>query len=387
MNQQAPIVVIGTGLAGYHLVKELRKLSPEQAIVMITADDGRSYSKPMLSTGFSKNKSADELAMASAADMAEQLNIVVRTNTEVTNIVPLEHKLYIGTEEVSYSKLVLALGANVLTPPIEGDAQDRIFSINDLQDYAKFRTVADTQKRVLIMGAGLIGCEYANDMCAGGYEVDVVDPSGHALPRSEEHTSELQSRPHLVCRLLLRLHPRSTLFPYTTLFRSGDAQDRIFSINDLQDYAKFRTVGDTQKRVLIMGAGIIGCEYANDMCAGGYEVDVVDPSGHALPSLLPEPAGKALQDGLEELGVRFHLGAVVNTLTRQDSGVKAELSNGTTIEADLVVSAIGLRPRVDLATLSGLKTGVGIKVNKLLETSASDIYRSEEEHTSELQSR
>src|SRR5690554_7084261 len=56
MNQQAPIVVIGTGLAGYHLVKELRKLSPEQAIVMITADDGRSYSKPMLSTGFSKNK-------------------------------------------------------------------------------------------------------------------------------------------------------------------------------------------------------------------------------------------------------------------------------------------------------------------------------------------
>src|SRR5690554_445888 len=182
MNQQAPIVVIGTGLAGYHLVKELRKLSPEQAIVMITADDGRSYSKPMLSTEFSKNKSADELAMASAADMAEQLNIVVRTNTEVTNIVPLEHKLYIGTEEVSYSKLVLALGANVLTPPIEGDAQDRIFSINDLQDYAKFRTVADTQKRVLIMGAGLIGCEYANDMCAGGYEVDVVDPSGHALP-------------------------------------------------------------------------------------------------------------------------------------------------------------------------------------------------------------
>lgn len=273
MNQQAPIVVIGTGLAGYHLVKELRKLSPEQAIVMITADDGRSYSKPMLSTGFSKNKSADELAMASAADMAEQLNIVVRTNTEVTNIVPLKHKLYIGTEEVSYSKLVLALGANVLTPPIEGDAQDRIFSINDLQDYAKFRTVADTQKRVLIMGAGLIGCEYANDMCAGGYEVDVVDPSGYALP-----------------------------------------------------------------------------------------------------SLLPEPAGKALQDGLEELGVRFHLGAVVNTLTRQDSGVKAELSNGTTIEADLVVSAIGLRPRVDLATLSGLKTGVGIKVNKLLETSASDIY-------------
>src|SRR5690554_5240688 len=149
MNQQAPIVVIGTGLAGYHLVKELRKLAPEQAIVMITADDGRSYSKPMLSTGFGKNKSADELAMASAADMAEQLNIVVRTNTKVTNIVAAEHTVCIGEETLVYSKLVLALGANVLTPDIEGDAQDRIFSINDLQDYARFREVADNKKRVL----------------------------------------------------------------------------------------------------------------------------------------------------------------------------------------------------------------------------------------------
>ena len=79
-----PIIVIGAGLAGYNLVKELRKLGCDQPIQIICADDGRNYSKPMLSTGFSKNKSADELAMASAADMAEQLNIVVRNNTRVT---------------------------------------------------------------------------------------------------------------------------------------------------------------------------------------------------------------------------------------------------------------------------------------------------------------
>src|SRR5690554_445889 len=72
------------------------------------------------------------------------------------------------------------------------------------------------------------------------------------------------------------------------------------------------------------------------MTAGINHINLIATRTHI------EPAGKALQDGLEELGVRFHLGAVVNTLTRQDSGVKAELSNGTTIEADLVVSAIGL---------------------------------------------
>ena len=49
-----PIVIIGTGLAGFNTVKEFRKLDKETPIVMLTADDGRNYSKPMLSAGFTK---------------------------------------------------------------------------------------------------------------------------------------------------------------------------------------------------------------------------------------------------------------------------------------------------------------------------------------------
>ena len=175
-------MVIGTGLAGYHLVKELKKLAPEQAVVMITADDGRNYSKPMLSTGFTKNKSADELAIASAAEMAEQLGIVVRTHTRVSAIDTKAHQIFVGEEAVPYSKLVLALGADVIHIPVAGDAQDRIFSINDLQDYARFHAAAAGKTRVLIMGAGLIGCEYANDMRDGGFEVQMVAPSDIVLP-------------------------------------------------------------------------------------------------------------------------------------------------------------------------------------------------------------
>lgn len=273
MNLDAPIVVIGTGLAGYNLVKELRKLAPEQAIVMITADDGRNYSKPMLSTGFGKQKSADELATHSAADMAAQLNVVIRTNTQVTKIDAAAHQVFIGEEALTYSKLVLAWGAAAITPTIEGNAQDLVFSINDLQDYARFRTAAAGKKRVLIMGAGLIGCEYANDMKEGGFDIDVVAP----------------------------------------------------------------------------------CE-------------------HLLPTLLPKVAGDAVQAGLEGLGVRFHLGPVVNRLEKTATGVLATLSNGTEIEADLVVSAIGLRPRIELATQAGLAVNKGVVVNRLLQTSDSDIY-------------
>ena len=64
LQANAPVIVIGTGLAGYNLVKELRKQDAEMPILMITADDGCNYSKPMLSTGFTKGKSASDLAMA-----------------------------------------------------------------------------------------------------------------------------------------------------------------------------------------------------------------------------------------------------------------------------------------------------------------------------------
>ena len=81
-----PIVIVGTGLAGYNLAKEYRKLNQERPLILLTADDGRNYSKPMLSTGFTKQKSADELAMADAATMAQQLNAEIKTFTRVEAI-------------------------------------------------------------------------------------------------------------------------------------------------------------------------------------------------------------------------------------------------------------------------------------------------------------
>ncbi|MGB1221999.1 MAG: FAD-dependent oxidoreductase, partial [Alcanivoracaceae bacterium] len=81
-----PIVIIGTGLAGFNVLKELRKLDKETPVVMLTADDGRNYSKPMLSTGFTKGKEADELAQATSEAMIEQLNLDLRTYTTVTGI-------------------------------------------------------------------------------------------------------------------------------------------------------------------------------------------------------------------------------------------------------------------------------------------------------------
>jgi rubredoxin-NAD+ reductase len=156
----------------------------------------------------------------------------------------------------------------------------------------------------------------------------------------------------------------------------GDGLDLVYSVNDLLDYNDFRTAVEKNdvKKVCLVGAGLIGCEYTNDLLNGGFEVEAVDPLGYCLPTLLPETAGKAVQAALEEKGARFHFGPLVTAVNKAESGVVVSLNNGETINADIVVSAVGVRPRVDLAQASGIETNRGIVTNRLLETSAPNVY-------------
>src|SRR5690606_34715643 len=135
----SPVVIIGTGLAGYGLAREFRKHDGETPLLLISADDGRSYSKPMLSTAFAKGQDAEALVMAEPGAMAEQLNAEIRTHTRVTTLDPQARRLWLDDEPVDYRDLVLALGAECVRVPVDGDAAERIFTINDLEDYARYR--------------------------------------------------------------------------------------------------------------------------------------------------------------------------------------------------------------------------------------------------------
>jgi len=274
-----PIIVIGTGLAGYSFGKEFRKLNPDTPLHFVTSDDGRSYSKPMLSTGFTKGSTADELAMADAGAMAEQLKASIRTMTKVTAIDAANKTISIassdkGTEKIKYSKLVLAVGAKCIEAPLQGDAVADVHSINDLMDYAKFRKHIESKRKVFIIGAGLIGCEYANDLTNGGFEVEVADP----LPT-------------------------------------------------------------------------------------------------VLATLLPEQASHAVQHTLEkEKGVKFHFGTVAETVNKFGNGYEVTLKNATKIKADVVLSAIGVRANTTLAKDAGLMINRGVVVNRELQSSNPHIY-------------
>ena len=145
-------------------------------------------------------------------------------------------------------------------------------------------------------------------------------------------------------------------------------------MNDLEDYEKFRQAIVGKKKVAILGAGLIGCEFANDLVLGGFEVDVIDLAPQVLGRLLPEPAAKALQNKLSEAGVRWHFSTTVKTVNRNGNALEISLANGASISCDVTLSAVGLKPRIDLAKAAGIKTGVGILVNRHLETSSSNVY-------------
>lgn len=267
------IVIIGSGMAGFTTVREIRKLDKQVPITLVTREPGYSYSKPMLSTALASNKNAEQLISTNVEGMADQLAINILSNTEVHEIDSKQQIITTSSGQVPYSKLVLCLGSDQIRLPLEGNAVDSIISVNDLEDYAKFRQAIAGKKRVAILGAGLIGCEFANDLAIASYEVDVIDLAPQILGR-----------------------------------------------------------------------------------------------------LLPSEASQALQDKLSEAGIRWHLGTTVQSLDKTVDGLTVTLANGKVVICDVFLSAVGLKPRLELAQKAGIKTGLGIQVDRKLETNIQNIY-------------
>ena len=154
--------------------------------------------------------------------------------------------------------------------------------------------------------------------------------------------------------------------------------ERVFTINDLDDYRAFHaalTSLGRPARVAVVGAGLVGCEYANDLLAGGHAVDLIAPEATPLPQLLPPALGEALGAAFSEAGMRRYPGRSVVELESGRAGVAIGLDDGANLEADLVLVATGLRPRTQLAEAAGLAVSAqGILTDRYLATSAPGIH-------------
>ncbi|MCW8037739.1 MULTISPECIES: FAD-dependent oxidoreductase [Acinetobacter] len=276
-----PIVIIGSGMAGYAAAREFRKLNAEQELIMICGDDAANYAKPTLSNAYTGKKAPEQIALGDAAKMAAQLNMQIINHTWVKSIDAAAHQLHLENTEGSaaiqnYSKLILAVGANPIRLAIAGDGSDDIHVVNSLNDYKAFRSQIDQS---------------------------------------------------------------------------------------------------TDKRVVILGAGLIGCEFANDLQNTGHSVTVIDLAPQPLGRLLPAHVAEAFKENLEETGIHFVLGTTVEKISKASHGhYLVTLANGQSLKADTVLSAIGLQPNIDLAKAAGMHTSRGILTNAGLETNLPDIY-------------
>ena len=267
------LTIIGAGLAGYNLARAWRARNATGALTIVAADSADFYSKPMLSNGLQQNKSAEQLRLKTRAAMAADLNATILADTRVLAIDRQAQHIVLPDTRLNYQQLVLAVGADPFTPPFPGADLPQVLRVNDLADYARFREQLTGARRVVLLGGGLIGCEFANDLTRIGLDVHLVDLAAWPLAR-----------------------------------------------------------------------------------------------------LLPESAGRFLEQALAQKGVQCHWQTSVAEVTVQANGVKVQLSNGEHIDADLVLSAVGLRPRTQLAAAAGLSVKRGIVVDRYLRSEDNAIY-------------
>lgn len=161
----------------------------------------------------------------------------------------------------------------------------------------------------------------------------------------------------------------------------GNAAAQVLSVNSLRDFSAFHAqleaAGPGSKQVVIMGAGLIGCEFASALAAAGYRVSLVDPGPRLLADLLPEAASTGLHQALETLGMGFFMGSTAQATTQAAApagGLEVLLSSGERLRADAVLSAIGLKADLRLARAAGLAVDRSIVVDAHLQTSAPSVY-------------
>lgn len=150
----------------------------------------------------------------------------------------------------------------------------------------------------------------------------------------------------------------------------GAAPQRLHTLRTLADSRAIIEAATSAKRVLIIGASFIGLEVAGALRARKLEVHVVAPESRPMERTLGARMGDFVRALHEEHGVVFHLQDTVTAMADK----RAALKSGGTIETDMVVLGVGVRPRLSLAEQAGLAIDRGVAVDVFLQTSAPDIF-------------
>lgn len=266
-------VVIGAGPAGVIAAETLRKLQPESVVTLIGDEPEPPYSRMAIPYYLIKQIGEDGTHLRKGADHFRSRNIAI-VEGKVEKIDRKAQSLTItGGNEVAYDKLLIATGSTPVAPPIDGI---------DLPGVTSCWTLADARRI-----------------------------TGTARPGA---------------------------------------------------------------KVVLMGAGFIGCIILEALAKSGADLTVVEMEGRMVPRMMNDTAGNMIKDWCEDQGVKVHTSTQVTSIEQSGNGLKVNLNSGESVDADLVVSATGVRPNIDVVAGSGVETDHGILVDRAMCTNDPNIF-------------
>lgn len=231
LKQRAGVVIVGAGTAGWTLAEQLRARSAELPITLVSACTADRYDKPRLSVALHQGLSAADLPRETGAQAAERLGVRLLANTAVSGISMASRTLRTTRGAIAFDDLVLAHGAHARS--CDGLPDALTWRINDLASYRGLRAALERLERregvrtqqtaekaetaktaaesafivqraepsllpwktdaitdVILVGAGLVGCELANDLALAGYSVRLLEAGPRPLPMAKPEQSQ-----------------------------------------------------------------------------------------------------------------------------------------------------------------------------------------------------
>jgi NAD(P)H-nitrite reductase large subunit len=272
-NKRPYYVIVGNSVAGIAAIEAIREHDRDRPILVIDHEMRETYSRPLISYYLEGRVDEDHLRLRTK-EYYGKMKVAVLTGT-ARKIKTGERLLMTEkNERIRYEKLLLAVGAEPVLPPIPG-----------------------------------------------------IDG------------------PHV----------------YTFATR-GDADSLLKNVRKKQ-------------KAVVIGSGFIGIKAAEGLQSLGAKVTMVELADHPLPSMLDAEAGKTVAAHIRRSGVRLILSSRVVEIKRKGAAVSAvRLMSGEEIPANIVVVAVGVRPRLELCSGTRIKTRVGIAVNPRMETSVKNVY-------------
>lgn len=154
-----------------------------------------------------------------------------------------------------------------------------------------------------------------------------------------------------------------------------EGSDMAFVLRNIPDTYKIKEYCDSQKprTAVVVGAGYIGIEMAENLHNLGIDVSIVEMADHAIGPLDPDMAAEVHQH-IRSKGVQLHLNTQVTAIRREGESKRVILSDGNEIPADLVIMAVGVRPETSIAEGLERTPRGNIVVNHHMQTSDPDIY-------------